>query len=583
MSAVLTVVVHEKGGKTQRFPFEGDQFSVGREDDNQLLLDRANVSKHHLRFRRVQGAIEVVDLDSTNGTYVNGRRVIKPRKVRRADRIYVGDFILMLDGDDAAIAPRERAEMPVAGKDGKPRRTSIGLPSQELERGEPLPGADEVEGTVFTSARRVSAPGIESAYLDKIASRVIQTALINIAGLDPLQSATVTDSERTKALALVDSLLADMRRNGEIEAEVDIESLKGRIARELLELGPLTELMQDDEVVEIQVVGGGSIRVVREGSNKASRAELLERRFSGDRALSLACRRLARQWGFLVEGQQLLEGKVSDGFYMYALLPPTQVNTTVLNLRRTRTDANNLSALVQEGVLSEDMREVLRAAIRGARRLLISASGGVNLDRFMQALCGEVPEDMRVVCISDTGRLGASKRSWIQVRRITDPSDNVHLSDSLGILLRGGVDLLVSQRCRHEDAAAVIDAISGASAGAVVSLWGIDSAHALSRLAALSTVASGAIQALTVALARSVDLLVRVSVGVNNEAMQIIELVEPRVKEGDQIVHMPIFKAMKGQDGATEFRPTGTVPAFIGEVAERGINLPMSVFKPGKS
>jgi pilus assembly protein CpaF len=580
---VLNVVVHEKGGKTQRFPFEGDQFAVGREDDNELLLDRANVSKHHLRFRRVQGAVEVVDLDSTNGTYVNGRRVVQPRKVRRADRVYVGDFILMLDGDDPSIAPRERAEMPVVGKDGKPRRTTVGIPPQELERGEALPGAEEADETVFTSARRVSAPGIESVYLDKIASRVIQTVLVNVEGLDPFQAATVTDSERSKALALVDALIADMRRNGEIEAEVDLETLKGRISRELLELGPLTELMQDDEVVEIQVVGGGSIRVVREGTNKSSRAELVERRFSGDRALSLACRRLARQWGFLVEGQQLLEGKVSDGFYMYALLPPTQVNATVLNLRRTRTDANNLSALVQEGVLSEDMREVLRAAIRGARRLLISASGGVNLDRFMHALSGEVPDDMRVVCISDTGRLGANKRSWIQVRRVTDPSDTISLSDSLGILLRGGVDLLVSQRCRHEDAAAVIDAISGATAGAVISLWGIDSAHALSRLAALSTVASGAIQALTVALARSVDLLVRVSVGVNNEAMQIIELVEPRVKEGDQIVHMPIFKAMKGQDGATEFRPTGTVPAFIGEVAERGINLPMSVFKPGKT
>ena len=580
---MLTVVVHEKGGKTQRFPFDGDQFSVGREDDNELLLDRANVSKHHLRFRRVTGAVEVVDLESTNGTYVNGRRVTKPRKVRRADRVYVGDYILMLDGDDPAIAPRERAEMPVVGKDGKPRRTTVGLPGDEPERGEALPAADDEDDTIVTSARRVAAPGVESAYLDKIASRVIQTVMVNVVGLDPLTSATVRDNDREKATALIDALLGDMRRNGEIEAEVELEPLKGRIARELLELGPLTELMQDDEIVEIQVVGGGSIRVVREGSNKLSRAELVERRFSGDRALSLACRRLARQWGFLVEGQQVLEGKVSDGFYMYALLPPTQVATTVLNLRRTRTDANNLSALVQEGVLSEDMREVLRAAIRGARRLLISASGGVNLDRFMHALSGEVPDDMRVVCISDTGRLGANKRSWIQVRRITDPADTVNLSDSLGILLRGGVDLLVSQRCRHEDAAAVIDAISGATAGAVISLWGIDSAHALSRLAALSTVASGAIQALTVALARSVDLLVRVSVGVNNEAMQVIELVEPRVKEGDAIVHMPIFKAMKGQDGATEFRPTGTVPAFIGELAERGINLPMSVFKPGKA
>lgn len=580
---MLTVVVHEKGGRTQRFPFDGDQFSVGREDDNELLLDRANVSKHHLRFRRVQGLVEVLDLESTNGTYVNGRKITTPRKVRRSDRIYVGDFILMLDGDDPAIAPRERAEIAVAGKDGKPRRTSVAIPPDESERGEALPGASEAEDdTVFTSARRVAAPGVESVYLDKIASRIIQTALVNVRGLDPLNAAKVSEADREQANVLIDGLIAEMRRTGEIEAKLEIEPLKGRIARELLELGPLTELMQDDDIVEIQVVGGGSIRVVRQGTSKASRAELVERRFSGERALTLACRRLARQWGFLVEGQQILEGKVADGFYMYALLPPTQVTTPVLNLRRTRTDANNLSALVQEGVLSEDMREVLRAAIRGARRLVISASGGVNLDRFMHALSGEVPDDMRVVCISDTGRLGANKRSWIQVRRISDPADTVNLSDALGILLRGGVDLLVSQRCRHEDAAAVIDAISGATAGAVISLWGIDSTHALSRLAALSTVASGAIQALTVALARSVDLLVRVSVGVNNEAMQVIELVEPRVKEGNQIVHMPIFRAMKVQDGATDFRPTGTVPAFISELAERGINLPMSVFKPDK-
>lgn len=571
---MLSIVVHEKGGKTQRFPFEGDQFTVGREEDNQLLLDRANVSKHHLRFRRVAGAVEVLDLESTNGTYVNGRRIVQPRRIRRSDRIYVGDFILMLEGDDPSIAPRERAEIEVAGK-----RQAVAVPPNDAEPGEPLPGREEDDDGLMTSARRVAGAGVESAVLDKIAGRVIRTALINIRDLDPLNASSISDSDRERAVALIDSMIAELQRNGEIEKEVDVEPLKGRIRRELLELGPLTELMQDDSVAEIQVVGGGSIRVVREGGGENARAELVARRFSGDRALSLACRRLARQWGFLVEGAQILEGKVADGLYMYALLPPTQVQSPVLNLRRTRTDANNLSALVQEGVLSEDMREVLRAAIRGTRRLLISASGGVNLERFMGALCGEVPDDLRVVCISDTGQLGASQRSWIQVRRIADPADTVHLSDALGVLLRGGVDLLVSQRTRHEDAAAVIDAVSGATAGAVVSVWGIDSAHALSRLAALSTVASGAIQALTVALARSVDLLVRITVGINGEAMQVIELVEPRVKEGDQIVHMPIFRAMKGTDG-TEFRPTGTVPHFITQLAERGITVPMTVFKP---
>jgi pilus assembly protein CpaF len=370
--------------------------------------------------------------------------------------------------------------------------------------------------------------------------------------------------------------LSDMQNSGDLDEGVDAPALRDRIGRELLELGPLTELMLDQDVQEIQVVSGGHIRVVRDDG---AGARVTERRFSGDRSVTLAVQRLARKWGFLVEGSQILEGKVAAGFYMYALLPPTPVGGPVVNLRRNRTDANNLEALVGEGVLSGDMRELLTAAIVGCRRILICASGGSNLDRFMGAIVGEVPEAYRVVCISDTGRLGSAHTGWVRVRRMSDPADGVGLSDSLGVLLRGGVDMLVSQRTRHEDAASVMDAMAGATRGAVVSMWGIDSAHALWRLAGLSTVASGAIQNLTVSLARSVDLLVRLGAGVTDEPMQVIEIVEPRVKEGNEIVHMPLFRAMKGPDGVTEFKATGTVPGFLRELTERGITVPMRIFK----
>jgi len=580
---MLTVVVHEKGGSSKRVPFARDQFSVGREEDNDLVLDRVNVSKHHLHLRRSQGQIEVIDLGSTNGTYVNGRKVSAPRPVRRSDRIYVGDYILMLEGDDAAISPRGRTHVRVEGPDGKTHREPIAVPAPGRTRpGQPLGAPDEIlddHSGVMTSAQRVAAPGMESTYLDRIADRVLHTVLLNIQGIDPLRASRIDDDHRKEALALIDGLIADMQRANEIEEGVQVDALKGKIARELLELGVLGELMKDPEVRDIQVVGGGPIRLVREGTSDAQRVELTDRRFSGDRALVLAIQRMARTWNFLVEGAQVLEGKVDDGFYMYALLPPTQVRTPVLSLRRTRTDASSLEALVQENVLSADMRELLAASVRACRRILICASGGTNLDRFMGALVGELSEELRVACISDTGRLGESRRGWIQVRRIADPSDTLGLSDSLGVILRGGLDLLVSQRCRHEDAAAVMDALAGATKGALVSLWGIDSAHALWRLAGLSTVAAGAIQSLTVSLARSVDLLVRLGVGVNNEAMQVVEIIEPRVKEGNEIVHMPLFRAMKGKDGGTEFTPTGTVPSFFRELAERGQAVPTRIFK----
>lgn len=579
---MLTVVVHEKGGKSQRFPFERDQFTVGREEDNDLVLDRVNVSKHHVRFRRHEGQIEVIDLQSTNGTYVNGRRVADPRAVRRADRIYVGDYILMLEGDDEAIAPRGRMDLKVEGADGDARRKPVAVAPPSRDAGEALPAPHPVvlddESGVMTSAKRVAAPGLESTYLDKIGDRILKTVLLNVHRLDPLKSAEIGDDDRKEALGLIDSLLSDMDRAQELEEGVDLEPFKANVARELLEHGPLTELMKDPDVREIQVVGGGPIRIVREGQ-AATRIDLTDRRFSGDRALVLAIQRMARRWGFLVEGAQVLEGKVDDGFFMYALLPPMQARNPVLSLRRNRTDASTLDALVQENVLSPDMRELLSAAVRGCRRILICASGGTNLDRFMGALVGELPDELRVACISDTGRLGSSRKGWIQVRRISDPADTLGLSDTLGVVLRGGLDLLVSQRCRHEDAAAVMDAMAGATQGALVSLWGIDSAHALWRLAGLSTVAAGAIQALTVSLARSVDMLVRLGVGVNNEAMQVVEIIEPRVREGNEIVHMPLFRAMKAADGSTEFKPTGTVPSFFRELTERGFSVPMRIFK----
>ncbi len=582
---MIRVVVHEKGGRTQRFNFEGDLFTVGREEDNDLVLDRANISKHHLRFRRSDGTIEVVDLESTNGTYVNGRRVEKPRGVRRPDRVYVGDYILMLEGDDGAIAPVERTEVVVPGPDGAVQSRQVAVPAEAPDSGVPLPppltrsASSDDDSAVLTSARRVPPPGVDSTYLDQVANRILQTVLANVHRLDPVHSAEIPAEDRQEAVTLVESIIADMSRAEELEEGVRIETLKSQVLRELIEVGPLGELMSDPEVREIQVVGGGPIRLVRDAVSEGAQAELTNRRFSGDRALVLAAQRMARKWGFLVEGSHILEGKVDHGFSMYAILPPTQVSAPVIHLRRAHSDANNLSSLVQEGVLSTDMSEFLRAAIKGCRRILVCASGATDLDRFMGALVGEVPDELRVAAISDSGRVGRSRSGWAQVRRVGDPADALSLSDTLGVILRGGIDLLVSQRTRHEDAAAVMDAFAGATRGAIVSLWGIDSAHGLWRLAGLSTVASGAIESLTVSLARSVDVLIRLSVGVSGEAMQIVEVIEPRVPAGKEIVHQPIFRAERNPDGITRFVPTGEVPRLVERLEAAGINVDRSIFE----
>lgn len=75
---------------TQR-AFEGrPPFDVGRARDNDLVLRDAEVSRTHARFESRNGIVYVDDLDSSNGTFLNGQRVGESIEVREGDRIDVG-------------------------------------------------------------------------------------------------------------------------------------------------------------------------------------------------------------------------------------------------------------------------------------------------------------------------------------------------------------------------------------------------------------------------------------------------------------------------------------------------------------
>jgi hypothetical protein len=64
------------GGKRVSWPITGSRLTVGRGLDNDIVLDDASVSRHHAEITREGGRAQVRDLGSTNGTWVNARRVM---------------------------------------------------------------------------------------------------------------------------------------------------------------------------------------------------------------------------------------------------------------------------------------------------------------------------------------------------------------------------------------------------------------------------------------------------------------------------------------------------------------------------
>jgi hypothetical protein len=81
--------------KNQRFPVE-KQLRFGREADNDLTLPDKKVSRHHAVLQR-QGAIyQISDLNSGNGTYVNGKRITEPTLLKNGDIMLIGDTKLTI-------------------------------------------------------------------------------------------------------------------------------------------------------------------------------------------------------------------------------------------------------------------------------------------------------------------------------------------------------------------------------------------------------------------------------------------------------------------------------------------------------
>ena len=101
---MFSVVVTEKGGEQQRLEFDKPEVTIGRVQGNDIILPKGNVSKRHSRIVLKDSKFIIVDLKSTNGTYVNGRKITSPIVVKGTDKIYIGDFILTVEEPGAAAA-----------------------------------------------------------------------------------------------------------------------------------------------------------------------------------------------------------------------------------------------------------------------------------------------------------------------------------------------------------------------------------------------------------------------------------------------------------------------------------------------
>ena len=151
----FSVILTEKGGATQRLDFESEEITIGRVDENDICLPKGNISKKHTKIVVKDNKIIVLDLKSTNGTYVNGKKLAGPQVITPSDKVYVGDFILSVEPPDMEPAAEEPLPLDEVPEDDQPTMQ----PHLESEP----PEADHEDQT-----RRESYPGEPDAGVEEI-------------------------------------------------------------------------------------------------------------------------------------------------------------------------------------------------------------------------------------------------------------------------------------------------------------------------------------------------------------------------------------------------------------------------------
>jgi len=96
MPSASSVIVDS--GSQSSTPVAGPVQRIGRAPDNDIVLDSPAVSRHHATIRFDSAAPVIADSSSTNGTYVNGQPVRAPRALGAKDLVFIGGFLLRVDG-----------------------------------------------------------------------------------------------------------------------------------------------------------------------------------------------------------------------------------------------------------------------------------------------------------------------------------------------------------------------------------------------------------------------------------------------------------------------------------------------------
>ena len=438
--------------------------------------------------------------------------------------------------------------------------------------------ADSAPNQAASAVQEPDDTKMSASLALKISIHKVLLERINLSALDKMPREQV----RSEVAEIINEILAQRR---EALNRTERETLVDNVLDELLGLGPLEPLLQDDSLTDILVNGPHMVFVEKGG--------LLQRTsttFQDERHLLRIIQKIVSAVGRRIdESSPFVDARLADGSRVNAIIAPLAVDGSLLSIRKFAKKRINIQRLVELGSVPEAMAEVLSAIVRSRRNVLISGGTGSGKTTLLNAMSSFIDERERIVTIEDSAELQLQQE---HVARLETRPPNIEGKGEVGQrdlvknALRMRPDRIIVGEVRAGEAFDMLQAMNTGHDGSMTTVHANTTRDALSRLEQMIGMSGIDMppRSARAQIASAINVVVQVG-RLADGRRRVLSLSEIVGMEGETISMQEIYRfkiSGRDEDGNVlgRFEATGIRPKFLQEAESAGIKLSAELFRP---
>ena len=412
-------------------------------------------------------------------------------------------------------------------------------PSQAVGHTMPTPKAPPPELPIEP------APPVAARPLD---SFVADLRALCLAKLDP---SAIANSPPDVLVPEVELLISEIANERRIQLNArEQRQLATDLVDDMLGLGPLEPLLEDESVNDIMVNGPNITFVERRG--KVYPANI---RFRDTAHLINVCQRIAAAVGRRVdESSPMVDARLKDGSRVNIVLPPLALDGPYVSIRKFSKKAIDFNKLVEFGAMTKPVARVLEICAQIRLNVIISGGTGSGKTTMLNAMSRLIDNGERIVTVEDAAELQLQQPHVVRLE--TRPANlegrgEISQRDLVRNALRMRPDRIIIGEVRGSEAFDMLQAMNTGHDGSMSTIHANNTRDAITRVENMVQMGSMGLPlgAIRTQIVSAVDIILQVE-RQRDGGRRLTQVTEVVGMEGDMVLLNDIFRFQIDSEGS---------------------------------